>query len=146
MFFFKNVLTRDFFEVVLKELCIKMRKKKWKFFSKNRKFDLDMVWDHDNYWKTSPGSILEGFNNGLKIFYDLDEIFNKISAHCKTRLKTRFSNFFEKYQKSMCRFLRSLWHVQRWKKHVRIMFPRCWYDWKNFKIKFFLKIFYAIFY
>ena len=55
-----------------------------------------MVWDHGNYWKTSPGSTLEGFNNGLTIFYDLDEIFNKTLALCKISSKTKFSNFFEK--------------------------------------------------
>ena len=106
VFCFKNELTRELSEVALKELCIKM--KKMKFFSKNRKLNLDMIWDHDNYWKTSPGSTLEGFNNGLTIFYDLDEIFNKISALCKISLKTRFSNFFEKYRNSMSRLLRSL--------------------------------------
>ena len=37
-----------------------------------------MIWDHDKYWKASPGSTLKGFNNDLTIFYDLDEIFNKI--------------------------------------------------------------------
>ena len=49
-----------------------------KFFSKNRKLDLDMIWHHDKYWKASPGSTLKGFNNGLTIFYDLDEFFNKM--------------------------------------------------------------------
>ena len=48
------------------------------FFSKDRKLNLDMICDHDMYWKASTGSTLKGFNNGLTIFYDLDEIFNKI--------------------------------------------------------------------
>ena len=48
------------------------------FFSKNRKLDLGMIWDHDNYWKASPRSTLKGSNNGLTIFDDLDEIFSKI--------------------------------------------------------------------
>ena len=36
-----------------------------------------MIWDHDKYWKASPGSTLKGSNNGLTIFYDLDEFLNK---------------------------------------------------------------------
>ena len=48
------------------------------FFSQNRKLDLDMIWDHDKYWKASPGSTLKGFNNGFTIVDDLDEISNKI--------------------------------------------------------------------
>ena len=37
-----------------------------------------MIWDHDKYWKASPRSTLKDFNDDLTIFYDLDEIFNKI--------------------------------------------------------------------
>ena len=48
------------------------------FFSKNRKLDLDMILDHDKYWKASPGSTLKDSNNGLTIFDDLDEFFNKM--------------------------------------------------------------------
>ena len=116
------------------------------FLSKNQKLDLDMIWDHDKYWKASPGSTLRDFNNGLTIFYDLDEIFNKIRAPCKISLKVRIWNFFEKYRKSTSELVRSLWYVRRWKKHVRMMFPRCCHDWKNFEMNIFFKIFYAIFY
>ena len=35
------------------------------FFSRIRKLDLDMIWDHDRYVKASPGSTLHNPNNGL---------------------------------------------------------------------------------
>ena len=45
-------------------------------------FYLDAFWYDDWYWKASPGSILNDFNNGLTIFYDLSSFFNKIAASC----------------------------------------------------------------
>ena len=61
-----------------------------------------MIWDNDNYWKTSAGSTLEGFNNGLTIFCELDEIFNKISVSCKISLKTRIISNFLKNIENQC--------------------------------------------
>ena len=103
------------------------------FFSKNRKLDVDMIWDHDKYWKASPGSTLKDFNNVLSIFCDLIEIFNKIWASCKISLKMRNWSFFEKYRKSTPGPVKSLWYVRIWKKHIRMMFQRCYHDWKKFK-------------
>ena len=42
-----------------------------KKFSRIRKLDLDMIWDHDRYVKASPGSTLHNPNNGLAICDDL---------------------------------------------------------------------------
>ena len=94
-----------------------------------------MIWDHDKYWEASPGSTLKGFNNGLTIFYDLDEIFNKIWASCKISLKLRIWVFFEKYRKSTSGLIGSFWYVRKWKKHVQMMFPWCYHDWKIFEMK-----------
>ena len=123
-----------------------IKNKKWKIFSKNQKLDLNMIWDHDKYWKASPRSTLKDFNNDLTIFYDLDEILNKIWAPCKISLKMKIWSFFEKYRKSTSRLIKSFWYVRRWKKHAQMMFPRCCHDWKNFEMNIFFKIFYAIFY
>ena len=115
------------------------------FFSKNRKLDIHMIWDHDKYWKTSPVSTLKGFNNGLTIFDDLDEILNKIWVCCKIRLKLKIWSFFENYRKSTSGLLGSLWYVRKWKKHVRKMFPWCWYGWKILKMKLIFQIFWIFF-
>ena len=77
---------------ILKE--IGKENKIWKFFHQSRFLDLDAFWYDDWYWKPSPGSTLNDFNNGLTIFYDLSSFFNKISASCKFSLKSWNSNFF----------------------------------------------------
>ena len=66
------------------------------FFHRIRIFCLDEFWYNDRYWKASPGSTLNDFNDGLTIFYDLSSFFNKISANCKFSFKSWNSNFFSK--------------------------------------------------
>ena len=61
---------RKRFKVSLNKICIKKMKFEI-FFSRIRKLDLDMIWDHDRYVKASPGSTLQSSNNGLIIFDDL---------------------------------------------------------------------------
>ena len=89
----------------LKEILKEIGKENefWKNFHRIRIFCLDEFWYDDRYWKASPGSTLNDFNNGLAIFYDWSSFFNKISASCKFSLKTWNSNFFFKIQKSMSR-------------------------------------------
>ena len=66
-------------------------------------FDLDVLWYDDWYWKASPGSTLNDFNDGLTTFHDLSSCFNKIWASCKFSLKSWNSNFFFKKRKLMFR-------------------------------------------
>ena len=64
----------------LKEILKKIGKENefWKKFHRIRIFCLDEFWYDDRYWKASPGSTLNDFNNGLAIFYDWSSFFNKI--------------------------------------------------------------------
>ena len=41
------------------------------FFSRIRKLDVDVIWDHDRYVKASLGSTLQNSNNGLTVFDDM---------------------------------------------------------------------------
>ena len=97
----ENWLLKSALKKSLKKLVRKMNFEK--FFHRIRIFCLDEFWYDDRYWKASPGSTLNDFNNGLAIFYDWSSFFNKISASCKFSLKTWNSNFFFKIQKSMSR-------------------------------------------
>ena len=64
------------------------------FFYRIRFFDMDAFWYHDRYWKPSPGSIINIFNNDFFIFHDLSPFFDKLWASCKFCLKSWNSNFF----------------------------------------------------
>ena len=66
------------------------------FFSRIRKLDLDMIWDHDRYVKASPGSTLHIPNNGLTICGDLGRKSGIFSFSKEIRYKKRFGHFFEK--------------------------------------------------
>ena len=70
-------LLRELFEVSLKEICIKM--KNWKFFSRIRKLNVIMIWEHHRYVKASPGSTLQSSNNGVTIS---DDMGRKIGISC----------------------------------------------------------------
>ena len=61
-----------------------------KNFSRIRKLDLDMIWDHDRYVKASPGSTLQSSNNGLTIFYDLGRKAGNFSISNKICCKKQF--------------------------------------------------------
>ena len=120
------------------------------FFHRIRFFDLDVFWYDDRYWKASPGSTLNDFNDGLTIFYDLSSFFNKISASCKFSLKSWNSNFFFKKRKSMSRLKIFKNRYYEMKAHVRKMFPRCYHIWKIIlifekKVEFFSSFFHAFF-
>ena len=120
------------------------------FFYRIRFFHLDAFWYDVRYWKPSPGSILNIFNNGLIISHDMSSIFNKMWASCKLRLKSWNSNFFFKIQKSMSRlkiFKNRYWEM---KDHVLKMFSRCYHISKKTFIfeeifDFFLQVFRCIF-
>ena len=73
------------------------------FFSRIRKLDLDMIWDHDRYVKTSPGSTLQSSNDGLTISHDLGRKSGIFSASKEICCKKRISNFFEKQRNLMSR-------------------------------------------
>ena len=92
------------------------------FFSRIRKLDLDMIWDHDRYVKASPGSTLQSSNNGLTISDDLGRKSGIFSASKQIRFKKRFWDFFEKYPKSMSRSKISLWYYSESKEHIRDVF------------------------
>ena len=98
------------------------------FFSRIRKLDLDMIWDHDRYVKASPGSTLHNPNNGLAIFDDLGRKSGIFSISNEIRYKKRFWDFFEKYRKSMSRSKISLWYHSESIKHTRNMFPNYSYE------------------
>ena len=105
--------------------------KKWnlqKNFSRIRKLDLDMIWDHDRYVKASPGSTLHIPNNGLTILDDMGRksgIFSAIKEIC---YKKRFWDFFENYRKSMSRSKISSWNYSESKEHTRNIFPSYSYE------------------
>ena len=108
MFWKKSFLNRIWAQNWLLKSSLKkslrnlVRKTKFEnFFHRIRFFYLDAFWYDDWYWIASPGSILNDFNNGLTIFYDLSSFFNKIAASCKFSLKSWNSNFFFKKRKSM---------------------------------------------
>ena len=116
------------------------------FFSRIRKWDVDMIWDHDRYVKTSPGSTLQSFNDGLTISHDLGRKSGMFCCSKEICCKKRISNFFEKRRNLMSRLKISSWNVSEWKEHIRNILTRCWlkYDfWKN-EI-FFLRILLAFF-
>ena len=99
-----------------------------KKFSRIRKLDLDMIWDHDRYVKASPGSTLHNPNNGLTISDDLGRKSGIFSASKQIRFKKRFWHFFEKYRKSMSRSKISSCNYSESKEHIRNMLERCSYE------------------
>ena len=98
------------------------------FFSRIRKLDLDMIWDHDRYVKASPGSTLQSSNNGLTISDDLGRKSGIFWASEQIRFKKRFWHFFEKYRKSMSRSKISFWNHSESIEHIRNMFPSYSYE------------------
>ena len=98
------------------------------FFSRIRKLDLDMIWNHDRYVKASPGSTLQSSNNGLTISDDLGRKSGIFWAIEQIRFKKRFWDFFEKYRKSMSRSKKSLWYHSESKEHTRNIFPSYSYE------------------
>ena len=113
----------------LKEILKEIGKenKFWIFFHRIRIFCLDEFWYDDRYWKASPGSTLNVFNNGLAIFYDCSSLFNKISTSCKFSLKTWNSNFFFKKRKSISRLKIFKNRYYEMKAHALKMFLRCYH-------------------
>ena len=99
-----------------------------KIFSRIRKLDLDMIWDHDRYVKASPGSTLHIPNNGLTILEDMGRKSGIFSAIKEIRYKKRFWNFFENYRKSMSRSKISSWNHLESKEHTRNIFPSYSYE------------------
>ena len=104
------------------------------FFSRIRKLNVDMIWDHDRYVKASPGSTLQSSNNGLTISHDLGR---KSGISCCSKeicCKKHISNFFEKCRNLMSRSGIWLWNVSESKDHTRNILARCWLKygfWKN---------------
>ena len=105
-----------------------------KKISRIRFLDLDIIWDHDRYVKTSPGSTLHIPNNGLTISDDLGRKSGIFWAIKQIRFKKRIWDFFENYRKSMSRSKISSWNHSESKKHIQNMLGRCWLKirfWKN---------------
>ena len=98
------------------------------FFSRIRKLDLDMIWDHDRYVKASPESTLQSSNNGLIISDDRGRKSGIFWASKQIRFKKRFWHFFEKYRKSMSRSKISLWYHSESKEHIQNKFPSYSYE------------------
>ena len=114
------------------------------FFSRIRKLDLDMIWDHDRYVKASPGSTLQSSNNGLTIFYDLGRKAGSFSISNKICCKKRFWHFFENYRKSMSRSKISSWNHSESTEHSRWQRVNPYMSWKVC-ISHILKPFYLFF-
>ena len=116
------------------------------FFSRIRRLDLNMIWDHDRYVKTSPGSTLQSSNDGLTIWDDLGRKSGISFCSKEICCKTRISNFFEKQRNLMSRFKISSWDVSEWKEHIRNILTRCWLKYEFWKNEiFFLRILLAFF-
>ena len=116
------------------------------FFSRIRKLDVEMIWEHDRYVKASPGSTLQSSNNGLTISDDLGRKSGISVCSKEICCKKRISNFFEKYRNLMSRLEISSWNDLELKEHTRNILARCWLKyafWKN-EI-FFLRILLAFF-
>ena len=107
------------------------------FFSRIRKLDVDMIWDHDRYVKTSPRSTLQISNHGLIIWDDLGRKSGIFWASKEICYKTRISNFFEKQRNLMSRLKISLWNVSELKEHTRKILARCWLKYEFWKNEFF---------
>ena len=65
------------------------------FFSRIRKLDVDMIWDHDRYVKTSPGSTLQSSNDGLTISGDLGRKVESSAVVRKYAAKSAFPTFLK---------------------------------------------------
>ena len=116
------------------------------FFSRIRKLDLDVIWEHDRYVKASPGSTLQSSNNGLTIFDDLGRKSGIFWASKQICCKKRISNFFEKRRNLMSRLEISSWNVSEPKEHIRNILTRCWLKYEFWKNEiFFLRILLAFF-
>ena len=116
------------------------------FFSRIRKLDLDMIWDHDRYVKTSPGSTLQSSNDGLTISDDLGRKSGISFWSKEICCKTRISNFFEKRRNLMSRLKISSWNVSELKEHTRNILGRCCLKYEFWKNEiFFLRILLAFF-
>ena len=100
------------------------------FFSWIRKWDVDMIWEHDRYVKASPGSTLQSSNNGLSIFDDLGRKSGIFCCSKEICCKKGISNFFEKRRKLMSRLKISSWNVSEWKDHTQNTFPSYLYEWR----------------
>ena len=99
------------------------------FFSRIRKLDVDVIWDHDRYVKASPGSTLQSSNNGLTIWDDLGRKSGIFWASKEICCKKRISNFFEKRRNLMFRLEISSWNVSELKEHIRNIFSSYLYEW-----------------
>ena len=111
------------------------------FFSRIRKLDVDMIWDHDKCVKASPGSTLQSSNNGLTISHDLGRKSGILCCSKEICCKNRISNFFEKQRNLMSRLEISSWNVSELKEHTRNILTRCWLKYEFWKNEiFFLKI------
>ena len=122
LIFWKNIFEQDLSSKLaskkrLKEILKQIGKENefWKIFHRIRFFYLDAFWYDDWYWKASPGSFLNDFNNGLTMFYDLSSFFNQIAASCKFILKSWNSNFFSKNENRCLNSKFSKTIVRKWK-------------------------------
>ena len=116
------------------------------FFSRIRKLDLDMIWDHDRYVKASPGSTLQSSNNGLTISDDLGRKSGIFCCSKEICCKNEISNFFEKRRNLMSRLKISSWNDSELKEHTRNILTRCWLKYEFWKNEiFFLSILLAFF-
>ena len=106
-----------------------------KNFSRIRKLDVDMIWDHDRYVKASPGSTLQSSNNGLTISDDLGRKSGIFWASKQKCCKKLISNFFEKLRNLMSRLEISSWNVSEWKDQTQNTFPSYLYVWRISKSK-----------
>ena len=111
------------------------------FFSRIRKLDVDVIWDHDRYVKASPGSTLQSSNDGLVIFHDFGRKSGILCCSKEICCKKRISNFFEKRRNLMSRLKISSWNVSELKEDIRNILKRCWlkYGFRKNEI-FFLRI------
>ena len=109
----QNWLLKSALKKPLRKLVRKMNFEK--NFHRIRFFYLDVFWYDDRYWKASPGSTLNDFNDGLTIFHDLSSFFNKISASCKFGWKSWNSNFFSKNENRCLDPKFSKTVVRKWK-------------------------------
>ena len=119
-------------EVILKEIYIK--NEIWKFFSRIRKLDVNIIWDNDRYVKASPGSTVQSYNNDSVIFDDLGRKGGIFWVSKQISCKNRISNMFEKYRNLKLRFKISSRNVSESKDYTRSILARCWLKygfWKN---------------
>ena len=114
----------------LKEILKEIGKENefWNFFFFHwiRFFYLDAFWYHDRYWKPSPGSTRNIFNNGLIIFHNMSSIFKKMWASCKFLFKNWNFNFFQNTKNPHKRLPTGSFWASRGGNRMKIKCPTRW--------------------